>query len=344
MASNALEIKERILNFLERRGPSLPVHIAKETGLSILFASAFLSEILSEKKIKMSYMRIGASPLYFLPGQETFLENFSHTLKKKEKEAFVALKEQRFLKDAEVEPAIRVALREIRDFAVPFQNEEGIFWRYYKIPESEFYEKKKQEELRKIERQQEKIYTQEISNISHINAEKIHEIQETKREQEIQEDKDEKMKITPRRVEVGDIFDKSSKSEKNAEKGSKKTEKKKTAAKKEKKPEKKSSQKSNASKFFNRVKTYLSEKEIEILDIEEATNTEIALKVRENQKEYLIVAYSKKKITEQEITKAHKKSVEMQIPYKILALGEPLKKLDNLIEAIKDLQGIEKVD
>lgn len=338
MVSNALEIKEKIISFLERRGPSLPVHIAKETGLSILFASAFLSEILSEKRIKMSYMRVGSSPLYFLPGQETFLENFSHALKKKEKEAFVMLKEQRFLKDTEVEPAIRVALREIRDFAVPFQNEEGIFWRYYKIPEAEFYETKKQEETKKIEKQQEKVYTQEISTDSQVNNEKVHEIEETEEEQEIQEDKEEKIKITPRRVEVEDIFDKSQK------KSVKKIDKKKTAIKKEKKTDKKSVAKSNTNKFFNKVKTYLSEKGIEILDIEEASNIEIVLKVKENQKEYLIVAYSKKKITEQEITKAYKKSAELQIPYKILALGEPLKKLDNLIEAIKDLQGIERVD
>lgn len=339
MASNALEIKERIISFLERRGPSLPVHIAKETGLSILFASAFLSEILSEKRIKMSYMRVGSSPLYFIPGQETFLENFSHALKKKEKEAFVMLKEQRFLKDEDAEPAIRVALREIRDFAVPFQNEEGIFWRYYKVPEAEFYQSKKQEETKKIEKQQEEIfhqipqektYTQEISEVEDEDADE--------KAKQIQQDTTEQVRITPKRVEVEDIFDKTQK------KTQKKAEKKKPTEKKEKKTEKKPSQKGNSNKFFNRVKTYLSEKQIEILDIEEASNTEIVLKVKENQKEYLIVAYSKKKITDQEITKAYKKSSELNLPYKILALGEPLKKLDNLIEAIKDLQGIEKVD
>lgn len=347
MASSALEIKERIINFLERRGPSLPVHIAKETGLSILFSSAFLSEILSEKRIKMSYMRVGSSPLYFIPGQETFLENFSHALKKKEKEAFVMLKEQRFLKDTDVEPAIRVALREIRDFAVPFQNEEGIFWRYYKVPEAEFYQSKKQEETKKIEKQQEEIfhqkeqqrtYAQEILEDSQIDKERVKEIDE---DEEIQQDKNEKIiiqKTTSKKGEVEDIFDKTPK------KAQKKIEKKKSTEKKEKKTEKKSSQKSSPNKFFNRVKTYLSEKQIEILDIEEASNTEIVLKVKENQKEYLIVAYSKKKITDQEITKAYKKSSELDLPYKILALGEPLKKLDNLIEAIKDLQGIEKVD
>ena len=44
------EIKAKIMSVFEKKGPCLPVHIAKETGLSILFASAFLSELLTEKK------------------------------------------------------------------------------------------------------------------------------------------------------------------------------------------------------------------------------------------------------------------------------------------------------
>jgi len=65
-ARNALEIKERILSLLRRRGPSLPVHIAKETGLSILFAGAFLSELVADKQIKFTDMKVGSSPIYFL--------------------------------------------------------------------------------------------------------------------------------------------------------------------------------------------------------------------------------------------------------------------------------------
>ena len=44
------KIKENIISTLKRRGPCLPVHIASEIGTSILFASAFLSELVSEKK------------------------------------------------------------------------------------------------------------------------------------------------------------------------------------------------------------------------------------------------------------------------------------------------------
>src|SRR3989344_321623 len=96
-------LKDKILSLLRIRGPGLPVHVARETNLSILFSSAFLSELLSEKKIKTSHMKVGGSPLYFIPGQEPRLENFSQHLKSKEKDAFNLLKEKKFLRDKEQE-------------------------------------------------------------------------------------------------------------------------------------------------------------------------------------------------------------------------------------------------
>ena len=72
------ELKNKIINFLRINGPSLPVHIAKEIGLSILFTSAFLSELLSERQLKISSMKIGSSKLHFLAGQENKLENFGY--------------------------------------------------------------------------------------------------------------------------------------------------------------------------------------------------------------------------------------------------------------------------
>ena len=139
---NPAEIKEKIMQVLMIRGPSIPVHIAKEIGQSILFTSAFLSELFSEKKIKQSNLRIGNSPAYFIQGQEFMLEKFSYHLKSREKDAFTLLKEKKFLIDEEQEPAIRVALRAIKDFAVPFQKNNKLIWRYFKIPENEFILKK----------------------------------------------------------------------------------------------------------------------------------------------------------------------------------------------------------
>ncbi len=128
---DASKIKEEIINFLNIKGPSLPIHIAQEIKISPLFTSAFLSELFSEKKIKMSYLRVGSSPVYFLSGQEEGLEKYADYLKSKEKEAFLFLKEKGILKDEEQIPAIRVALRAIKDFAFPIEKNEELYWKYF---------------------------------------------------------------------------------------------------------------------------------------------------------------------------------------------------------------------
>ena len=152
-------IKGNILSILKQRGPSLPVHIARETSLSILFASAFLSELLSERKIKISNMRVGSSPIYYILGQENQLENFSLHLNNKEKEAFTILRNKKILKDIEQEPAIRVALRSIKDFAIPFKEGEEIFWRYFITEQPE----PKAKEIAKIETPKKQEPKKEIS-------------------------------------------------------------------------------------------------------------------------------------------------------------------------------------
>ena len=137
MTPDALDIRDKIIFFIKTNGPSLPVHIAKYIESNMLFASAFLSELFAERRIKISDMKVGNSPLYFLEGQEHSLEKFSNHLKSKEKDAFMLLKEKKFLRDSEQAPAIRVALRAIKDFALPFKKNDEIFWRYHTVPEAE---------------------------------------------------------------------------------------------------------------------------------------------------------------------------------------------------------------
>jgi len=297
-AQDTSGIKEKILYILRTRGPSLPVHIANQTGLSILFASAFLSELLSEKKIKMSNMRVGSSPVYFIPGQEKNLEKFSEHLKSKEKEAFLLLKEKKFLNDDKQQPAIRVALREIRDFAIPFRKEEQIIWRYFTSLETEF----KQKELKPLKIKQVEI----INPPSKLTP--THQIKEKSKEL--------------------DIFDKSIK---------KKSVLKKKTSRKKAIPQKKNN------KFFNKVKEFLSNRSIEILDIESFNKNDLILLIRKQGEEKLLVAYNKKRVNESDIIKANKKASELNLNYIILSLGEPLKKLDSLIDAIKRLSEIEKL-
>lgn len=131
------EKKNKIISFLKINGPSLPVRIAKAIEMDPVFASAISSELLGTKQVKTSHMKIGSSPLYLLPGQEQRLEEHTENLKSVEKEAYLKLKENKIITDEDEEPAIRVALRNIKDFATPFNIEERIMWKYTFTPEEE---------------------------------------------------------------------------------------------------------------------------------------------------------------------------------------------------------------
>ncbi|MFH1452004.1 MAG: hypothetical protein ABIF88_02425 [archaeon] len=124
------EKKNRIISFLKVSGPSLPVRIARAISMEPVFASAILSELLGEKKIKTSNLRVGSSPLYLIPGDEKKLEEHVDNLKPVEKEAFLKLREKKVLRDELEGPSFRVALRNIKDYAVPFRFNDKILWKY----------------------------------------------------------------------------------------------------------------------------------------------------------------------------------------------------------------------
>ena len=283
------KLKDKIISIIKLRGPSLPVHIAKETNQSILFASAFLSELISDKALKISNMKVGGSPLYLIPGQEAKLENFSQHLKNKEKEAFLLLKEKKFLKDNNQPPAIRVALRSIKDFAIPFQVEGEIFWRYFITPISEFNQEKN-------------IVTTEIKKIP---------IKKKGENLNI-------LKEKPKKPVIKKVILK-------------------------KTPKKKSSSKINE-KFFNKVKDFLVKNQMEITNIEGFSKNEFLLKIKENSEEYLLIAYNKKRVNESDLINAYKKAQELRLKYIILNKGGVSKKIQSLIDSIKNLSKIEKIE
>ncbi len=299
---DAFKIKERIVSIIQSNGPSLPISIARELGLSSLFASAFLSELLSEKRLKISNLRVGNSPVYFISGQEPKLENFSEHLKSKEKEAFLLLKENKFLKDEVQQPAIRVALRAIKDFAIPFENKGVFFWRYFIVSESELIQKEEISKLEEIE----------------IHKDEENEQEDLEKEEVKEEDIFVKKKVVDSEQDSGLVCS--------------------GVAKRKRKPVKKKND-----KFFNQVKEFLAEKSIEIVGIEGVSQGDLILRISDNGEDKLLVAYNKRRIGEVEIIKANKKAEEIGLDYIILSLGEPLKKLQNLIKAIKNLSEIQKL-
>ncbi|MEK6945956.1 MAG: hypothetical protein AABW63_04165 [Nanoarchaeota archaeon] len=322
-AQNGIQLKEKILMLLNRKGPSLPVHIARETGLSILFSAAFLSELAADKKVKISNIKVGSSPVYFLPEHAPQLERFSEHLKSKEKEAYLLLKDKQFLKDSGLHPAIRVALREIKDFAVPFQRDNEIYWRYFTISEGDFSMDKVEPPKQIVEIKEPKVL--EIKEEPPIEIPvKVIEVAK-----EIEYDEDEENELE-KESKIEEIKSKQQRQEKEKQKKIKKS---------VKKPQKKTND-----TFFNKVKEVLASKNIEIIDIESFNNTELMLRVKEGKKESLLIAFNKKRIGEADILKAYKKASDAGMQYTIMSFGETPKKLTAFIDAIKGMSGLEKVE
>ena len=290
------QVKDKIMSFLKMNGPSLPVHIAGKIENSILFTSAFLSELLSEKRVKISNMRVGNSPLYYIEGQEPQLEKFSQYLKSKEKEAFLLLKDKKFLKDSVQQPAIRVALREIKDFAIPFRHgpEDEIWWRYITVPQSEFQMPK-------------------AAAPAKLKEEPV--------------EKDEKSL---------NIFDKGSETRQKEKKPAQPKKKKSRPARKKKR--------GSNEKLFNEVKDFMAKNSIELKDISSFSKNEVSLIVEENGRQKVLVAFNKTKAGEKEIAAASKKARELGLPYIILSKSGVLKKLESLIEDLKNLDGVKSLN
>lgn len=312
--NDAAYLKERIISTMKMKGPSLPINVGKTIGQSTIFASAFLSELYSEGKVKISNLKVGSSPLYFLPGQEPLLENFIQYLNQKEKEAFQILKERQLLDDEKQHPAIRVALRAIKDFAIPLRitidGESKNFWRFFLLPESEIKNKlenkedtKKQEEP-KQEKIEEKEVVREIDNLEKIK-ESIKEIEVEIKKEELKETEEEKPKDKKKKVKESDL------------------------------------------KFVNSIKDYLSGKEIEIIEIISEKKNEFIAKIRTDttfgKQEYYLIAKDKKKIIEDELIIAVQKANEQKMPALLMTKGDIDKKAIDYLKSWRNMIKVEKI-
>lgn len=124
-----------VLEFVKKTGPLLSIKVAKHFKINTIYAGAYLSELISKKKIQFSYMKIGTSPLYYTDSQKPKLEEFSERLNPREKKTFDLLKQKKIIREKEVDNITKATLRNIKDFAVSlvvnFNNQKEIFWKYF---------------------------------------------------------------------------------------------------------------------------------------------------------------------------------------------------------------------
>jgi len=130
-----MDNRSEALKVVIERGPLQPSQIATTVNTNILFASAILSELTDNKKIKITHVKRGGSPFYYVSGQEEKLMDLAKYLSGKTKEAYDLLSEKLVVRDSHAEPWQRVAFRDLKDYAVPVHvNYKGVqetFWKWY---------------------------------------------------------------------------------------------------------------------------------------------------------------------------------------------------------------------
>ena len=130
-----IDLRPKVLDYVKSYGPVLPVQVSKAINSNILFSSAVLSELVSNSDVIMSIAKIGGSSLYYVKGQEAKLQKLRDYLGEMPKRAYDLLKENMLLNDKKLEPYQRVALKELKDFAVPitvkYNDNELMFWKWY---------------------------------------------------------------------------------------------------------------------------------------------------------------------------------------------------------------------
>lgn len=334
------DVKKKILEFLDKHGPSLPVPIAKHVNLQPMFASAILSELLNEKRVKTSSLKIGTSPLYLIPGQEHKLESFTENLTGVEKEAYLLLKDNRLIEDQSQEPRIRVALRGLKDFAIPTQMNDKLFWKYFTVSNNRVREALQDEgdvaigervvgqqiweDIKKEAPQTHPLVKEKpepkIEEILHETHEKIVTIlsKEAEHRQPLKETIVIEEKEAPK--EVAKIIIQESKPQKIKKLTEKEI-------------------------FLDQVTRILQSKNIELIEVLQFDKKQILGKARVNVDQNCILLFiDKKRPDEKDMLKAYKKSQEYKLPYYIFTQTQPQKKLKETADLYKALLGFGSIE
>lgn len=315
--------KDKILSLIKMKGPSLPVQIARGADTSPLFAGAFLSELFSEKKIKMSNMKVGSSPLYYIEGQEIMLERFVEHLNSREKDAFYLLQKEKLLEDSAQTPVVRVALRSIKDFAVPLRaridEDIKIFWKYFALSDLEI----KDLMYQRMNLSREEKQAEQEKTLEKAVEKKMESVKEDSSE-DVEEEIDGEEGKTGNVGEAGVAEEKQEVKEK---------------VKKEKKM--------LENEFGKKVKLHIGNKEIELLEVYLDRKKEFAARARIDilfgKQEFYIWAKDKKIVNDSDLAGALQKAQAVKLPALFMSSGELHKKAKEYLIEWGNLVRFEKL-
>ncbi len=128
--------KEKILEVV-KQGPTIPSKIVKVVGGDTMLIGAILSGMISTGEIRYSSLKVGGSPIYYIPEHEARLEEFMQYLNDKDQKNARILKEEKVMQESRLDPLTRVSMKTIKDFAKPFESGNKLFYRYFLVEKEE---------------------------------------------------------------------------------------------------------------------------------------------------------------------------------------------------------------
>lgn len=336
-------MKDKIIQFIKTKGPVLPSQIAKILETNIIIASAHLSELVSNGKLKISHLKVGGgSPLYYLPGQEKKLLNFTDNLDPKDRKTLEKIKEKRILREKDLDSFTRVSLRNIKDFAKPLQvkikGQKELFWRFFTIDKEEALQLIKE----KITGKKQKVINKE-SEEEKQRTEKKEPEKRPEEEEKSQEEKTDTEKEKSKEKKQDKTSQKENKTEppdKTETKKQKKEQDKKERQKEEKENKNKEKPKT---KFNQKIHDFFKEKNIEIIKediIRKKSDTEFILNVPTviGKVKYFCKARNKKRCTDKDVSQAYAQGNIKNLPTLFIYTKNITKKGKKLKEDIENLK------
>jgi len=137
--------RERVLTVLRQKGPSVPAELTSALGENTIIVGAFLSELIANKDVAVTQLKIGGSRLYFTPEHRPQIVRLRAHLNDKDKGAFDMLSEQKIVRDDTLSPLERTCMRNLTDFALPvrvkYSGQDILFWRWFLTSQEEAQEK-----------------------------------------------------------------------------------------------------------------------------------------------------------------------------------------------------------
>ncbi len=135
--------KEEVFQTIKTKGYVIPSDLTRQFRLDTFMVGAVLSDLVREKRLLISRVKIGGSPVYYIPEQREKLQNLSSYLNEKDKGTYQFLKEELVLCDTEQTPLVRVSLRNIKDYAKPIEvtvaGQTQLFWKWYLATDAEVH-------------------------------------------------------------------------------------------------------------------------------------------------------------------------------------------------------------